>query len=90
MLSDTCGSQNRNQNDTAVVMYAVQAIDHIHTIEQKFLEKGHTDMECSCMHSSIEYARKNTSVFFWHFGIEITLSDVTMEESVQSAPAELL
>jgi len=29
MFSDTCGGQNRNQNVVAVLMYAVQAIDHI-------------------------------------------------------------
>ena len=63
MFSDTCGGQNRNQNVAAVLLYAVQSIDHIRVIEQKFLEKGHTYMECDSMHSAIEFAHKNSSVF---------------------------
>jgi len=61
MFSDTCGGQNRNQNIAAVLLYAVQSIDHINVIEQKFLEKGHTYMECDSMHSAIEFAQKNSS-----------------------------
>ena len=63
MFSDTCGGQNRNQNVAAVLLYAVQSIDHISVIEQKFLEKGHTYMECDSMHSAIEFAQRNSSVF---------------------------
>jgi len=63
MFSDTCGGQNRNQNIMAMLFYAVHSIDHLTTIEQKFLEKGHSYMECDSMHSAIDYARKNTSVF---------------------------
>ena len=63
MFSDTCGGQNRNQNVAAVLLYAVQSIGHLQVIEQKFLEKGHTYMECDSMHSAIEFARKNSSVF---------------------------
>ena len=46
-----------------MLFYAVHSIDHLTTIEQKFLEKGHSYMECDSMHSAIDYARKNTSVF---------------------------
>jgi len=63
MFSDTCGGQNRNQNVAAVLLYAVHSIDHISVIEQKFLEKGHTYMECDSMHSAIECAQRNSSVF---------------------------
>jgi len=63
MFSDTRGGQNRNQNIAAVLFYAVQSIDHINGVEQKFLEQGHTYMECDSMHSSIEFAKRNTDVF---------------------------
>ena len=61
-----CGGQNRNQNIAAVLFYAVQSIDHIDVIEQKFLEKGHrpTYMECDFMHSAIEFAQKNRSALY--------------------------
>ncbi|CAG5055758.1 unnamed protein product [Parnassius apollo] len=60
---DTCGGQNRNQFVAALLLWAVQKIDHLKVIEQKFLESGHTQMEADSMHSSIEFAKKNTSVF---------------------------
>jgi len=63
MFSDTCGGQNRNQNVAAVLLYAVHLIGHLKVTEQKFLEKGHTYMECDSMHSAIEFAQKNSSVF---------------------------
>lgn len=63
LFSDTCGGQNRNQNVAAILLYAVNSIDHINVIEQKFLESGHTYMECDSMHSAIEFAKKHTAVF---------------------------
>jgi len=51
MFCDTCGGQNRNQNVTALLQHAVKTIDHLHIIEQKFLEKGHSYMECDSMHA---------------------------------------
>jgi len=58
-----CDGQNRSQNIAVVLFYAVQSIDHINVIEQKFLEKRHrpTYMECDSMHSAIEFAQKNSS-----------------------------
>ncbi|CAG9782675.1 unnamed protein product [Diatraea saccharalis] len=63
LFSDTCGGQNRNQFVAALLLWAVQKIDHFKVIEQKFLESGHSQMEADSMHSSIESAKKNTSVF---------------------------
>jgi len=62
MFSDTCGGQNRNQNITAILYYAVQTIQNLKSIEEKFLESGHTYMECDSMHSAIEFAKKNSAV----------------------------
>lgn len=63
MFSDTCGGQNRNQNVAAVLLYTVQSTGHLQVIEQNFLEKEHTYMECDSMHSVIEFAQKNSSLF---------------------------
>ncbi|CAG5002002.1 unnamed protein product [Parnassius apollo] len=62
LFSDTCGGQNRNQFVAALLLWAVQKIDHLKVIEQKFLESGHTQMEADSMHSKNIYS-KNTSVF---------------------------
>lgn len=62
LFSDTCGGQNRNQHVAAILLYTVSNT-HIQTIEHKFLESGHSYMECDSMHSAIEHAKKNTDVF---------------------------
>lgn len=62
LFSDTCSGQNRNQQVAAALLYAVQNT-HLTVIEQKFLESGHSHMECDSMHSSIENARKNRACF---------------------------
>lgn len=63
LFTDTCGGQNRNKNVAAILMFIVQTSNHIKVIEQKFLESGHSMMECDSMHSSIEKAKKYTSVY---------------------------
>lgn len=62
IFSDTCGGQNRNQFIAALLLWAVNAIDHIDIIEKKFLESGHTQMEVDSMHASIENTSRNVSV----------------------------
>lgn len=62
LFSDTCGGQNRNQFITSLLLWAVQNIDNLNVIEQKFLESGHSYMEADSMHSSIENASKNMSI----------------------------
>lgn len=70
LFSDTCGGQNRNQNVAAILLYAVRST-HLQVIEQKFLESGHTYMECDSMHSSIEQSKKYRSVFIMNDWLEI-------------------
>lgn len=60
---DTCGGQNRNQQVAAMLLYAVKTIEHLNQIELKFLESGHSQMECDSMHSAIESAKKHKSAF---------------------------
>ena len=62
IYSDCCGGQNRNQNFTAALIHAVNTIPNLQTITQKYLETGHTQMECDSMHAAITYAKKSTPV----------------------------
>ncbi|XP_047986390.1 uncharacterized protein LOC125226450 isoform X2 [Leguminivora glycinivorella] len=62
IFSDTCSGQNRNQYISALLIWAVQKIDHLQIIEQKFLESGHSHMEVDSMHAAIEHASKNLSI----------------------------
>ncbi|CAF4889569.1 unnamed protein product [Pieris macdunnoughi] len=63
LFCDTCGGQDRNQQVAAMLLYAVKKIEHLNQIELKFLESGHTQMECDPMHSAIESAKKHKSAF---------------------------
>lgn len=71
LFSDTCGGQNRNQYVAVILLWAVQHIEHINIIEQKFLESDHTHMEADSMHSSIEHVKKNSSVYTMHDWVNI-------------------
>jgi hypothetical protein len=37
--------------------------NYVDVIDQKYLEAGHTQMECDSMHAAIEYAKRKTNVF---------------------------
>ncbi|CAC5382510.1 unnamed protein product [Mytilus coruscus] len=58
LYSDACAGQNRNQFIATCLMHAVTTLPNIETIDHKFLESGHTQMECDSMHSAIEFAKK--------------------------------
>ncbi|CAG9814670.1 unnamed protein product [Phaedon cochleariae] len=61
VFSDGCGYQNRN-----VVLangLSVLASKYDVEIEQKYLERGHTQMECDSTHSLIERKLKNRQIF---------------------------
>ena len=62
LYSDGCGYQNRN----VVLANALLEFSVAHRIEivQKFLEKGHTQMEVDSVHSLIERKLKNRNIYF--------------------------
>ncbi len=60
---DTCSGQNRNQYVLSVLLYAVNHIKNIEIIDLKFMESGHSFMECDSIHSRIEKCRKNLRIF---------------------------
>lgn len=63
LFSDTCSGQNRNQQVVAALLYTVVKSSHLEVIEHKFLESGHSYMECDSMHSTIERKMKNQEIF---------------------------
>ncbi|KAK5640008.1 hypothetical protein RI129_010819 [Pyrocoelia pectoralis] len=60
LYSDGCTSQNRNVTLSNALRNL--SIHHKVIIEQKFLEKGHTQMEADHMHSLIERKLKNINI----------------------------
>lgn len=72
LFSDGCGYQNRNQFlSNALSNFAVE---YNKIIEQKWLEKGHTQMECDSAHAKIEKRLKNYSIFVPSDYVSVTRS----------------
>jgi hypothetical protein len=63
LYSNACSGQNRNQFTATALMHAVVNLPNIEIIDHKFLESGHTQMECDSMHSAIEFAKKKTDIY---------------------------
>jgi len=62
ITSDSTVSQNRNQFLTCMLLLAVQTLPTVETIEQKFLETGHTHMEVDGMHATIDCHKKKLKI----------------------------
>ena len=60
---DTCGGQNRNKFVASSLLLSLRDNPQLQTINQKFLESGHSQMECDSVHSAIEKAKTRTEVF---------------------------
>ena len=58
ITSDSTVSQDCNRYVMDMLLLAAQVLPNIQTIEQKYLEPGHTEMEVDAMHSTIDSARK--------------------------------
>lgn len=59
--SDNCAAQNKNQYLFA--MYVLASIRFNVKIVHRYLEKGHTQMQCDTMHSRIESHMEETDVY---------------------------
>ena len=62
LYSDGCGYQNRNSLLSNMLLDFATA--HRVVITQKYLERGHTQMEVDSIHSSIETRLKNRAVYY--------------------------
>lgn len=67
IYSDTCSGQNKNNIVTAMLVLLVnQRGTNVELIEQKFLEPGHTHLECDSDHSIIERQKKKNVLEVYH------------------------
>lgn len=61
LYSDGCAYQNRNVTlSNALRMFSMR---HNTTVEQKFLIRGHTQMECDSVHSTIEKSLRKKEIY---------------------------
>jgi hypothetical protein len=63
LFSDCCPGQNRNSIVVAMLRYALNIHPCLKVINLKFLEPGHTHMECDSMHATIETASQFATVY---------------------------
>ncbi|XP_067633255.1 uncharacterized protein [Eurosta solidaginis] len=64
--SDSCMGQNKNSFVCAMFILAMEINSTLETIDHKFLEPGHTHMECDVDHSVIERKKKRTEAQIHH------------------------
>lgn len=83
IFSDGCTYQNRNAT-LANALLALSSQYNV-TIIQKFLVKGHTNMECDSVHATIEKKLKNKTI-----SIPNDYHRITMEARVNPKPYEVL
>lgn len=62
-FSDSCGGQNKNKNVLKFWMYVVQNFD-IQSVDHKFLEPGHTYMECDEDFALIEKHKRHVQYVY--------------------------
>lgn len=60
--SDTASGQNRNCINAAMFLKAVSELP-VEVVNQKFMESGHSEMECDSVHSSIETRGNKVDIF---------------------------
>ncbi|GLV33245.1 hypothetical protein CBL_08413 [Carabus blaptoides fortunei] len=61
--SDTASGQNRNTILSAMFLRALSLLDNLMVINQKFMESGHSEMECDSVHSNIENRVRKIDIF---------------------------
>lgn len=80
LYSDSCVGQNKNSFMAAMFMTFLQSTAHnIQYIDHKFLEVGHTHMECDTVHATIEKQKRKTS-----FNIEVPRDWFQFVRSIRS------
>lgn len=65
LYSDCCPGQNRNSVVATMLRYIIMMSpeNNVKIIDYKFLEPGHTHMECDNMHSTIERASEYAKIY---------------------------
>src|SRR5277367_3515484 len=60
--ADTAAGQNRNCINAAMFLRAVSILP-LQVFNQKFMESGHSEMECDSVHSCIESRSKKIPIY---------------------------
>ena len=63
IFSDCWAGQNRSQFLAAAMIHLVNNVGNIKVVTLKYLETGHTLMECDRLHAAITFAKKHTPVY---------------------------
>lgn len=63
MMSDGCGGQQKNVIFASMCILLCENHPELESIDHKFFETGHTEMECDSIHSKIEKKSKNVPVY---------------------------
>jgi hypothetical protein len=63
MMSDGCGGQQKNTIFASICMALCQDHPNLESIDHKFFETGHSEMECDSIHSKIEKKSKYVPVY---------------------------
>lgn len=61
--SDTALGQNRNHIISAMFIRALCSFPNLKIINQKFMESGHSEMECDSVHSAIESRGRKINIY---------------------------
>lgn len=61
--SDTASGQNRNHIISAMFIKALSSFPNLKIINQKYMESGHSEMECDSVHSAIESRGRKINIF---------------------------
>lgn len=64
--SDSCPGQNKNSYVATMFSIFLQTSTNLEIIDHKFLEPGHTHMECDTDHALIEKKKKKTNMKIHH------------------------
>ncbi|KAL4704604.1 hypothetical protein ACJJTC_002038 [Scirpophaga incertulas] len=74
-FSDTCGGQNKNSHVAAMFLCISKMIPDM-IIDHKFLNPGHTHMECDSIHAQIERKKKRTDMSIQYMCQEIDFASL--------------
>jgi len=66
LYSDSCAGQNKNSHIVSMFFTLLSKKKTLKEINHKFLEPGHTHMECDCDHSLIEKQKKKSETIVAH------------------------
>ena len=90
--SDTCSGQQRNCNFSTMCLCAVQKLPLV-TINHKYFESGHSQMEGDSVHSTIERATKHSNIYTpseWYTAVRLAKRTQPIYEVIEVNTSDVL